>query len=234
MPSHSITPCWSFGRSLAAASGVHAVLIVLLLLMPAARKLTPEQIDSVSVEVVVQTAQPPAAPVRAAVETRPRDALNYPAIPAIPDLPQRSVALPFPSRDEIGGKTEMVTVLHFFSAAALADPRNAQARQAMGQLTGDEKAVQICNLEAMEQAARHQTSLHPDFVVAYATADILIENDLVIAEGAALRSRPDWHALRYRCKVAADRTAVVAFSFAVDGAIPRTRWQQISLPSGSD
>ncbi len=234
MLSHAVTPCWSFGRSLAAAFGIHALLIVLLLLMPTARKLTPQQIDSVSVEVVVQTAQPPAAPVRAVAETPPQAALNYPAVPAIPDLPQRPAELPYPPRDEIPVKTKMVTAMRFFSAAALADPRNAQARRAMGQLAGDEKAVQICNLEAMEQAARHRTSLHPDFVVAYATADILIENDLVIAEGAALRSRPNWHALRYRCKVAADRTGVVAFSFAVDGAIPRTRWQEISLPSGSD
>lgn len=234
MPSHSITPRWNFGRSLTAAFGLHGLLIVLLLLTPAARKLVPEQTDSVSVEVVVQTARPPVVPVPAEVELLPRDTLNYPAVPAIPDLPQRSVALPSPPRDQVPVKTQMVTVTRFFSATVLAEPRNAQARQALWQLARDEKAVQICNLEAMEQAARRQKSLHPDFVIAYATADILMEDDLVIAEGAALRSRPNWHALRYRCQVRADRTGVVAFSFAVDGAIPRTRWQEINLPSGSD
>jgi hypothetical protein len=233
MPSQPITPRWSFARSLAFASGLHALLIVLLLLAPAARKLAPEQIDSVSVEVVVQTAQPPVASGPTAVEAQPQDTLIYPAVPAISVLPQRSIAPPSPP-DRGSANTEMVTVTRFYSSAVLAEPRNAQVRQALGQLAGDEKAVQICNLEAMEQAARQQTSLHPDFVVAYATADILMEEDLVIAEGAALRSRPNWHALRYRCMVRPDRTGIIAFSFAVDSAIPRTRWQEISLPSGGD
>jgi len=233
MFSQSITPRWNFGRSLAAAFAFHWLLIVLLLLTPATRKLAPEQIDSVSVEVVVQTTQSPVAPDSAAVEFPPQDTLTYPVVPAISDLPQHPVALPSPP-DRGSSKTELVTVTRFFSSAVLVEPRNAQAREALGQLAGDEKAVQICNLEAMEQAARQQTSLHPDFVVAYATADILMEGDLVIAKGAALRSRLNWHALRYQCKVRPDRTGVIAFSFAVDGAIPRTRWQEISLPTGSD
>ncbi|MEM5473208.1 DUF930 domain-containing protein [Hoeflea sp. AS60] len=234
MPAQRQPTAWSFRRSLAFAFGLHALMIVLLLLTPTARRLVPEQMDSVSVEVVVQSTQPAVARSSPVVESPPQDKLIYPAVLAIP-APQKSAdVLPSPPRDQVPVTTELRTVTRLFSASVLAEPRNAQARQGLGQLAGDEKAVQICNLEAMEQAARQQESLHPDFVVAYATADILMQEDLVIAEGAALRSRPDWLTLRYRCRVQPDRTGVIAFSFALDGAIPRSRWQEISLPSGSD
>ena len=128
----------------------------------------------------------------------------------------------------------MVAATRFYSAAALSEPRNAQARAALGQLSDDEKAVQVCNLEAMEQAAHRDETLSPDFVVAYATATIRFEDDRVLADGAALRSKREWRALRYRCRVRPDRAGVVGFSFALDGAISRERWQEISLPASND
>ena len=128
----------------------------------------------------------------------------------------------------------MVAATRFYSAAALSEPRNAQARAALGQLSDDEKAVQVCNLEAMEQAAHRDETLSPDFVVAYATAAIRFEDDRVLADGAALRSKREWRALRYRCRVRPDRAGVVGFSFALDGAISRDRWQDISLSAGGD
>lgn len=234
MPARPFAKDWNFRRSLAAAVGLHALLIVLLMFSPTARRLVPRQTDSVSVEIVVQPARPAVAPDPAMLQSFPKDNLAYPVVPAIPEPPKSSEVPALPLHAPALVKSRLQTVTRLFSASVLAEPRNAQARQAMGELAADEKAVQICNLEAMEQAARQHKSLHPDFVVAYATADILMEDDLVVAEGAALRSRPDWLALRYRCRVQPDRAGVVAFSFALDGAIPRARWQEISLPAGGD
>jgi len=227
MPCRTISLHWSFNLSLAAAFWLHALLIVLLILSPTVRRPAPETTQAVSVAIVLETNVTSVAADPAAAATPPQNNPASPAIPAIPKLPRRIMA-------PRSGNSELFSVTRFFADEVLSKPRNTQARKALGQLENDEKAVQICNLEAMEQAKRQWKTLQPDFVVAYATAAIVLEDDLIVADGAALHSEHDWHALRYRCRVRADRTGVTAFSFAVGGAIPRARWEEISLPAGID
>ncbi|MBC7281529.1 DUF930 domain-containing protein [Hoeflea sp.] len=230
MPCRPISLRWSFHLSLAAAFWLHALLIALLAVSPALHHPEPEPTGAVSVVVVPETIATSVAADPAAIAAQPPNTLAPPSIPDILKPSRRPAAPP----DRGSGKSGLVSVTRFFSAEVLTEPRNTQARKALGQLANDEKAVQICNLEAMEQAQRQWDTLQPDFVVAYATAAIVLEDDLIVADGAALHSKHNWHALRYRCRVRADRTGVTAFSFAVDGAIPRERWEEISLPAGND
>ena len=65
----------------------------------------------------------------------------------------------------------MVHARQLFSASALADPHSKGAVAALGQLAAEERVIQLCNVETMEQVRRWKSDYRPDFVVAYATAD---------------------------------------------------------------
>ncbi len=139
-------------------------------------------------------------------------------LPAAPAEPARPATLP------------MVRPTTMLSERALADPRSRQARAALGQMTQDERMVQLCDVEAMAQIAAWQRAYEPDRVVDQATAETRVDGARVIADGAAFRSRHAWYGLKFRCAMTADLTKVAAFEFLVGEAIPREDWESLGLP----
>ena len=131
-------------------------------------------------------------------------------------------------------RNDMIHATSVLSARVLADPRNRQAREALPGLAPDERILQICNLEAMEQVAAWDPGFKPDYIVAYATADIRMSPQEIEANGGAMHSRHDWYAIRYRCMVSPDRSKVVAFDFRVGDPIPENDWSAYNLPVGGD
>ncbi len=119
----------------------------------------------------------------------------------------------------------------FFSAAILADPRSRQALEGLSQLAADERIVQLCNLEAMEQVHRWRVDFIPDLLVAYAMADILLAGRNLRADGAAFRSRGRWFNIKFGCAVAPDIESVVQFEFQIGDEIPESEWEAHFLPA---
>jgi len=65
---------------------------------------------------------------------------------------------------KIGG---MVRPKELFSVKILADPRSQAALVALRQLATDDRIIQLCNVEAMEQVHRWNPGFQPDFVVRF-------------------------------------------------------------------
>jgi hypothetical protein len=116
----------------------------------------------------------------------------------------------------------------------LADRHNRSAREAMQTLAVDERVIQLCDIEAMEQVRRARAALKPDYVIAYAMADLKLSAHEVDAEGGAFLSHRNWYGLKFRCDVSSDDSKVVAFAFLVGQPIPRSEWARHNLTPDSN
>ncbi|NKN39454.1 DUF930 domain-containing protein [Agrobacterium sp. a22-2] len=204
--------------SLAAALLLHLFIAVVLLSLPLpdAPPVPPE--DSISVEIV--SAPPVLAP---AAEPLSAQAPNPPPI-----TPPTPTPTPTPTPDQAPQAGAPVKATTLYSAKRLADPRSRSARLSLGQLARDEKIIQTCNLEAMEQVHQWNAALQPDFVVAYTFADTKLAGKTLTANGAAIRIANHWFAMRYTCRTG-EAEAVTAFEFILGEAIPEAKWSEYNL-----
>jgi hypothetical protein len=123
----------------------------------------------------------------------------------------------------------LIVASQLYSARLLADRHNRSARAAMKTLAADERIIQLCNIEAMEQVRRARAALKPDYVIAYAMADLKLSAHEVDAEGGAFLSHRNWYGLKFRCGVSPDDSKVVAFAFLVGEPIPKSQWASHNL-----
>jgi hypothetical protein len=151
------------------------------------------------------------------------------APPAPETGPPPAAEAPPPSPDD-----GMVRPPMMLSAANLADPRSAEARRILRTLDDTDRMIQLCGIEAMEQVHAWREALHPDRVVAYASAEVAVSRDGITADGAAFRSGHAWYALRFDCHLAPDHETVTAFAFRVGKTIPPTQWEAQNLPTDFD
>jgi len=158
-----------------------------------------------------------------------------------PSLPQsqpdaEAAASPKPGSDEpppanpdpINSNTIRATTM--LSGKTLAHPRSRKMREMLSRFEESTRLEQLCGLEAMAQIAALLKPFRPDRVVAYARADVKIETNRVVAEGAAFRSRRTWYGLAFTCGLSPDRQAVQSFEFSVGEAIPKDFWERYNLP----
>jgi hypothetical protein len=209
-------------RLLAASILLHLLLLAIVLLIAPERRQPVASERSVTVEILVEpvpaTAQQPARQEQPAGEP-------VAAPEPVPEPPRPAQARAAPDGATVRAKTML-------AARALADPRSREARDEWRKLYPDERIIQLCNLEAMEQVHAWKPAFQPDFVVAYAMADIRLSNVTLEAGGAALRDHQNWYNIRYTCEVTADMEAVVAFEFALGEAIPESEWEAHFLAPG--
>lgn len=102
-------------------------------------------------------------------------------------------------------------------------------RRVMGTLDPGERMVQLCNIEGLEQIRRAAPSYDPDTLVSYAMADTTATGLTLSATGGAFRSRRKWYGVSFQCSIAADYSAVTAFSFKLGAAIPEDEWEDHNL-----
>jgi hypothetical protein len=119
------------------------------------------------------------------------------------------------------------------SAAELADPKNKSVAPKLARVEPKTALEQICDFEAILQIGRIETDFAPDSVVAYAMHDTQTSQDLIIADGAAFRSRGRWYNLKFKCQISARQQRVMAFEFVVGDAVPRAEWSEHALAAGS-
>lgn len=194
----------------------HAAILVLLVI-EAPRELTVAQ-QPVAVEVVMVA--PPTAP-----SARPPSLPPSGALPEVTGRPSPSPARP--ARPSAGGR---VTATDYYAGAVLDDPRNRQTRETLSTLTVDERLIQICNIEAMEQLKRWKAGFVPNSVVPYAMADPVLGATSMEAKGAAVHAGGKWYRLSFSCGATTDLSRVASFAFTLGRPIPQREWEQNSLP----
>ncbi len=194
----------------AASLIVHALILIAASMWPSIPSPAPE-ID-ISVELL--------SPEQYEAEIRGSEARVRPEIPA--EVPT----------DE--GADDMIHPSRMLSAAALAGPKSAQAREMLPTFEPTERDIQLCNIEAMEQVHAWQPAFRPERIVAYAMAELAIAGDMIRADGAAFFSGGKWYAMRFDCGLSADHASIVSFGFRVEQPIPRAVWEAHNLPVGDD
>ena len=197
----------------AAASAVaHALLIALLPLLALSSSIAPPAPPRpVEVELIsAADLEPPPAPPEAPVLAAPQ---------AAPEAEPAEVAPPPP-----GGPIEATK---FFAGRILAEDR--KIAEALPTLGADERVIQLCNIEALEQIRAAKPEFAPDTLVAYAFGDMNVAGGVLTAPGGAFRSRRKWWNVSLKCAVAADYSAVTAFEFTLGDEIPEAEWDAHSL-----
>lgn len=211
---------------------LHLMVIALLAFIAPIGQRPAETEIPVSVEILAprqrdmpeEATKPPATP-------QPRSL----AVPAPPvESAERSDTSRTPPRLSAAGTVAppLVRPEKMLSQGALANPRSSAARRELRLLAADERAVQLCNIEAMEQVHAWKARLFPEAVVAYATKGLKIRGGSIVADGAAFYSASSWHRLRFECDVRDDE--VVSFAYSVGDLIPRSEWEAYSLPEKAD
>jgi len=199
------------------------ILVAMLALMPVPKRPKRLQEEPVSVEILTpEQLRPPA------------DAKPEPVLPAPPAAPVPPVAAIAPARATSPAPAAPPAMIHpteMLSAKTLADPRSKQARADLATFASDERMVQLCNLEAMDQIGKWRADFHPDRVVPYATAREKIAGTSIDAAGAAFRSRGNWYGLKFKCELARDGESVTGFAFLVGDPVPRQTWDDLGLPA---
>ncbi len=125
----------------------------------------------------------------------------------------------------------MIRPTQMLSAKTLADPRSRQARADLKTFASDERMVQLCNLEAMDQIRHWRADFQPERVVPYATAEEKVGGTTIAADGAAFRSRRNWYNLKFKCQLASDGASVIGFEFLVGDPVAREKWDELGLPA---
>lgn len=156
---------------ISAAVVFHALLVAMLASMPLPKP--PKRLEEERVSVDILTPQQVEASIRP---------------PPAPAAPEVRPAEPPPVSQPTNAPA-MIRPTEMLSAKTLADPRSGQARADLATFASDERMVQLCNLEAMDQIRRWRTDYQPERVVPYATAEEKITGTTIAANGAAFRSR---------------------------------------------
>lgn len=200
----------------------HAVFLALLAIeAPLPVAILKQPVAAVDVVMVAPPANRPAIATASQAPTTAAQAetLNQPSPPT--DRP----------RPPANGQ---ITATQYFAAAVLDDPRNRGTRKKLATLSSDERLIQLCNIEAMEQLKRWKAGFVPDHVVAYATADPSMTAMAIKAPGAAVYAGGTWYRLSFNCTSTADLQSVAAFDFKLGRSIPREEWEQDNLPEQVD
>lgn len=105
--------------------------------------------------------------------------------------------------------------------------RDLVAMNAIGTLTRDERASELCATELREQLRHAEPPWRPDLLPAYRIgAGTVIE----VRDGA-FHASGEWYDLSFRCEIDPDATVVLNFAFTVGDAIPRGEWTARGFPN---
>ncbi|ACI55967.1 protein of unknown function DUF930 [Rhizobium leguminosarum bv. trifolii WSM2304] len=220
----------------AASFALHvAAILALLLLLPKAEPLLTLPDDGLSVEIVPQPAGPPTTPEPArtpSAEPAKPEAVAPQAerpAPAADNAPAAAMPSVMPIAPLVPRPAEFATASRLFSDKVLADPRSRGARQALRGLAGSERKLQLCDLEALEQARRARPDMRPDALAPYAMAPEKVGGNSVEVRGGAFRSKGKWYNIQFKCGLDAGSGKVMSFAFLVGDAIPQGEWQAHDL-----
>ncbi|RUM21449.1 DUF930 domain-containing protein [Rhizobium vallis] len=223
-------------RGAFASFALHAVMLaLLLLLLPRPEPPAPLPDDGITVDIVPDVAKPSAMaqPVATPARIATKPDVSVPAREIAPPQEKAPVVVTSPevaSVPPVLPKNDaFVEAGQLFSETVLSDPRSRRAREALRQLSGGERNLQLCDLEALEQVRRARPAMVPDMVAPYAMAAEKVSGSSVEVKGGAFRSKRKWYNIQFKCELDTGSGKVTSFAFLVGSAIPESEWQEHNL-----
>jgi hypothetical protein len=129
-------------------------------------------------------------------------------------------------------RRELVEARTLYTGAALASPLGQATLAQLEQAHPEERIVQLCIYEAVEQTRRERPDLRIDHARAQVRKEATISGFRVSAPGAAVQGSGLWYDLAFSCDVEPDLAGVARFAFALGRQIPRAEVGQLGLPTG--
>jgi hypothetical protein len=112
------------------------------------------------------------------------------------------------------------------SSAVFAD---ASMDRILQKLEPEERAHQACSLRGLD-AIRKGTRLKAiDRLKTSSRSLATFKDNVVMANGAALRAGHKWYALKYKCTVTDDQMKAKTFDFQLGAEIPEDKWEDFGL-----
>ncbi len=220
-------PGWGTAVSLVIHLGFAAALLVVsplrTIVVPPPPPVAVEIVSAAQYAALTRPAPPVLATPQLPESTLP-PAETVAPVPANPATPAAPGTPTVPQTDR-----GVVTATEFYAGGILKEPGMERIRRVMGTLDPGERMVQLCNIEGLEQIRRAAPSYDPDTLVSYAMADTTATGLTLSATGGAFRSRRKWYGVSFQCSIAADYSAVTAFSFKLGAAIPEDEWEDHNL-----
>ena len=116
--------------------------------------------------------------------------------------------------------------LTLLAHAAVADTR---FEKSLLLLAPTDRLEQLCDYTAMTHIRNDARHFRPDRAVANAMRDVQHKSDMIVASGAAFRSRGKWYALSYTCSADPEHLKVQAFKYKIGDEIPEAKWASYGL-----
>ena len=213
------------GEGFLLATLVHAIVLSAIISRMGVVQFAPAENESVEVEIVTKVEVPTAPSPRPADEPAVQPSVSKPR--------QQTTLIPAPAAPTVNPLTKpaMIKATQMLSETMRSDPRSQGVIQALAQMNVEDRAAQICSIEAMGQIAKIDSRFSPEVVSSYAMHQLEFKGRVVIAEGAAFQSSGIWFNLAFRCQISPDRTRVQSFEFAIGDAIPQSKWSSLNLTS---
>lgn len=146
---------------------------------------------------------------------------NTERLPAAENKLQNPILIPDKPAE---AKPKLSLARHIYSKDTLSDPR---VQQAIGKLPPQDRIVQICGIEALEQVRHHRPGTFPDMLAP--SAGVVSETSFTIRDGA-FRSRAKWYSIDFQCHVDTKAMKITDFSYSIGTAIPEDQWDSRQLP----
>lgn len=119
----------------------------------------------------------------------------------------------------------MTSAMALYAGQLLRDPANAQVRETLSLLGPDERIVQLCSIEALEQIRLSAHNGFPDSLDTSAFEETLIVDGKLVAPSGAYRADRGWYYISFECKPGPDLESVEEFKFRLGDKVPRDLWE---------
>ncbi|WP_158409588.1 DUF930 domain-containing protein [Devosia psychrophila] len=152
------------------------------------------------------------------------------ATPAPPPSPDSAPATPTAAATPMEpAAPAMLEATEFYASDLLRRPENAQVRETLPLLAPDERIVQLCNIEALEQIRIANAGRFPDSLDTSAFEETEISNGKLSAPLGAYRAARKWFYVTFECTPGPDLESVVEFTFDLGDEVPRELWEEHEL-----
>ncbi|WP_150526486.1 DUF930 domain-containing protein [Roseibium sediminis] len=221
------------GSSFLLSVVMHLLLVTVFVWTVRTTPARPVSPPETAVEVTLVSIPSRYEPEKAPTSEPETEAVPSPSLPIPSQLPEDSPADPV---EEIAVLTAtrlpsgLARVRQIYANRILASDDGRAARAGLMTAYGEERWIQLCNLEALEQIANADPLMTPHQIIAHTRSPIVVKTNHISAYGAAVYSKDSWFDLQFECWFSEEDLELSDFAFRLGGKIPRRHWDSLWLP----
>ena len=106
---------------------------------------------------------------------------------------------------------------------------DASMDRVLRKLDPEERAHQACNIRGLDAVRRGTHLKGVDRVKTGGRSRAVFKNNVVTANGGAVRANHRWYGLKYKCAVTGDQMKATSFDFQLGAEIPEEEWENYGL-----